>query len=120
MTDHQLTLETEAARHNVHLPGLRLARHLTIQERYEAWRATDDGALVYAEVRRRALALVARGWAHYSHKALIEAVRYARDFRVGPLGGFKVNDHMASRLARELMADEPRLACFFETRELRA
>lgn len=120
MTAHQMSLEAEAARHNVHLPGLRVGANLTIEERYSEWRATDDGALVYSELRRRALDLVRRGWTHYSHKALIEAIRYSRDIKVGPSGGFRIQDHYTSRLARELMASEPRLAGFFETRALRA
>jgi len=115
-----MSLEAEAARHNVNLPGLRVGRILTIEERFAEWRATDDGALVYAELRRRALDLKRRGWPTYSHKALIEAIRYSRDMRTGPVGGFAINDHMSSRLAREVMADEPLLAGFFQVRALRA
>ena len=105
---------------NVSLPGLRPARYLSIQERYREWRATADGETVFREVVSRALRLRERGWTHYSHKAIIETIRYDRAIRVGPDSGFKVNDHYSSRIAREAMAAYPALGGFFEVRELRA
>lgn len=105
---------------NVNLPGLRVGRHLTIQQRFEEWLATRDGQLVYGEVIARALLLRERGWTHYSHKAIIESIRYDHNIRVGPEAGFKINDHYSSRIARRLMTEYPSLDGFFETRELRA
>jgi len=120
----QLTLDVRlnerAAATNTVLPGLRVGRLLTIGERYAEWRGTSDGRLVFDEMRRRARGLRERGWTHYSHKAIIETIRYDRAIAVGPTGGYKINDHFASRLARELMGDYPDLAGFFETRELRS
>jgi hypothetical protein len=113
-------LDRFAASETTVLPGLRVGRLLTIGERYAEWRATPDGRLVFDEMRRRARGLRERGWTHYSHKAIIETIRYDRAVAVGPANGFKINDHFASRLARELMADYPDLAGFFETRELRS
>lgn len=120
--DAQLSLD-EAALHstrNITQPGLRVGRYLTIQERYEEWRVTTDGRLVFYELRRRALTLHDRGWRHYSHKAIIETIRYDRNIKVGPDNGFKINDHYTSRLAREVMDSTPALRGFFEVRELRS
>lgn len=105
---------------NVVLPGLRVGDHLSIQRRFDEWLATPDGQAVYDAVRFRALALKARGWTHFGIGALWEGVRYDRSVQVGPEGGFRLNDHFRSRLARRLMDDYPALAGFFETRELRA
>jgi hypothetical protein len=95
----------------------------SIDERYAAWRRTTDGQTVFREVLTRAIRLRARGWTHYSVKALIEAIRYDRDVALGPSAdgsGFKINDHYSSRLAREVIASDGSLRGFFETRELRS
>lgn len=105
------------------LPGLRPdGRVLTIQQRFDEWIASDEGAYVYREVVRRALELVRRGWPHYSVKPLIEAIRYERSLALGPTiaGRYRINDHYTSRLARRAMAEHAELDGFFETRELRA
>jgi len=92
----------------------------TIQERYDEWRATEDGRLVYENVLARAMRLRERGWHHFGIKALWEAARYDRALEVGPDdAGYKANNNHHSRMARELM-DEPGLTDFFETRELKA
>ena len=103
---------------NVHLPGLRPGRHLSIQQRYEAWRRTPDGQRVFAEVVTRAIHLHASGFKHYALGALWEDIRY--EGLHAPEGGFKLNDHFRSRLAREVMAEVPQLRTFFEVRGLRA
>lgn len=105
---------------NVVLPGLREGRWLTIQQRFEAWLATPDGQAVYEDVVRRAYRLRDRGYRHFGVHALWEAARYDRSLQVGPEGGFKLNDHFTSRMARRIMADHPELEGFFEIRELRA
>lgn len=92
----------------------------TIQERFDEWIASADGRLVYSELVRRALSLRDRGWRHYSHKAILETIRYDSAIRVGPDNGFKINDHYASRLARLAVDEYPELAGFFELRGLRA
>lgn len=104
----------------IYAPTLWDSRRGSIQDRYEEWLRTPDGRLVYDEVRLRAMTLYRRGWTHFGIGAIWEAVRYDRAVRVGPEDGFKLNDHYRSRLARDLMADWPELAGFFETRELRA
>jgi hypothetical protein len=93
----------------------------TIQVKYEAWRATPDGETVYEAVRDAALRLRRRGFVHYGISALYEAARYTYSLRVGPdAEGWKLNNNWRSRMARELMTDEPELADFFELRTLRA
>jgi hypothetical protein len=102
-------------------PGLRPARYLSIQERYEEWRGTADGQEVYHQVVERAHRLRDRGWAHFGIGALWESIRYDRAVRVGPDAlGFKLNDHFRSRMAREVMERERDLSAFFELRSLRA
>lgn len=61
---------------NVDRPGLRVGRYLTLQERFAEWLDTEDGATVYRETVRRAIALKARGWDHFG----IAAIRSWRDF----------------------------------------
>lgn len=95
----------------------------SIDDRYYAWRQTTDGRSVFREVLTRAIRLRARGWKHYSVKALIEAIRYDADVRLGPpVDGspFRINDHYSSRLAREAMTADLSLRDFFETRGLRS
>lgn len=94
---------------------------LTLQERYEAWRLTENGKVVVEAVTEAALRLHARGFRHYGIAALFEAARYTYALRVGPDSeGFKLNNNWRSRLARDLMHDLPELAGMFELRELRS
>lgn len=93
----------------------------SLQEKYEEWRATADGMVVYGAVRKAAFRLRGRGFTHYGIKALWEAARYTYYLRVGPdAEGWKVNNNWTSRIARELMMNEPELEGFFELRHLRA
>lgn len=101
-------------------PGLRAGGHLTLQERFTEWLETPDGRFVEQWVTSRALDLQRRGFEHYGIAALWEAARYSRDVQVGPNAGFKLNNDFRSRLARQIMLNEPRLAEFFETRVLTA
>lgn len=110
-----------AVANNVHLAGLRPnGRFLSIQERFDEWMATEDGRIVAERIGREALDMRAHGWKHYGVKPLWEIARHDGNLRVGPNGGFKLNDHFTSRLARWLMAQYPELEDFFELRELRA
>lgn len=91
-----------------------------VQRVYREWRGTPDGAAVVARIRRRALEIKARGFRRYGIQALAEVVRFDHALRVGPdAAGYKVNNSHLSRLARDLMDEEPELRGFFETRELR-
>lgn len=105
---------------NVSQPGLRVGANLTIQQRFEEWLETTDGQEVYWLLVKRARRLLRNGWKHYSHKAIIETIRYDRDVKVGPENGYKINDHYSSRLARRAMAQYSYLDGFFEVRTLKA
>jgi hypothetical protein len=113
-------LEERHKAHAILQPGLRIGRHLTLQERFEEWMATTDGQVVERAVLTRAFALLDRGFTHYGIAALWEAARYDRSVMVGPNAGFKLNNDFRSRLARRLMDEHPDLRGFFETRELKA
>lgn len=105
---------------NVVTPGLRPGGHLTLQERYDEWRDSPDGGVVYVTIRNRAFDLYRRGWTHYGIATLWELARYDADVRVGPNAGFRLNNDFRSRMAREIMSVYPELDGFFETRELKA
>lgn len=106
---------------NVSTPGLRLGGHLNLQERFEEWLETPEGRYLHREMVARARALYARGWRHYGAGALAEAIRFDVNVRVAAAdGGFKFNNDYRSRLARRIMAEEPELDGFFETRALKA
>jgi len=87
-----------------------------IQRRYEAWKELNPTA--YRTIRRFAYeVLYARR--HYGVKAIIERARYHTmiETKGEP---WKLNNSYTSRIARDLIAEEPRFADLFETRELRA
>lgn len=92
----------------------------SIGEQFEEWIRTGDGRKVFAELVTRAKYLRRIGWKHYSHKAIIESIRYDNAISVGPDHGFRINDHYTSRLARLAMDVYPELDGFFEVRELRS
>lgn len=91
----------------------------SLEDAFLAWRATPDGAAVYAMVRRLALVMRRRGYAHYGIGALWETARYRLDLG-RPGDPYRLNNNWRSRMARELMRREPDLAGFFELRELKA
>jgi hypothetical protein len=91
-----------------------------VEREYRRWRHTADGSRLFLEATSRALRLLSRGWKHFGIAAIWEAMRYDAAVLVGPsLDGFKLNNNHRAYLAREIMAAEPRLAGFFETRTLR-
>jgi hypothetical protein len=93
----------------------------TLEDRYQRWRATPAGAVVYGEVVDRALALRRAGWRSFGIQAIAEAIRFDQAIRVGPDGeGFKVNNSYLSRLARDVMFDHGELREFFELRVLKS
>lgn len=89
------------------------------EERFQAFLRANPQ--VYAEFKRRALALHRRGWRHFGAKAIIEAMRYESAISAAtPDEPFKLNNSHTSRLVRLAIADEPELVGFFELRELRS
>ena len=96
-------------------------RRPSIAQRFATWLDTPDGQRVYAECRDRSLTLRRRGWRHFSIDAIWHSVRFDAAVKVGPdADGYKLNNDFTSHMARHLMATEPELAGFFETRVLRA
>jgi len=74
---------------------------------------------VYTALRDRALQLRRKGWNHYGIKAIVEVVRFHRALETTD-PDFKLNNNYSSRYARILMDEEPELAGFFQTRELKS
>lgn len=92
-------------------------RPASIDDRFAAFHRRNPQ--VYAELRRMALDLRARGFERYSIDALMHTVRWRSALELGPDGEWKLNDHYTSRYARLLMGREPALDGFFATRALR-
>ena len=92
----------------------------TIQERFEAWLATPEGAGVYREFLAIARQLRAAGHEHYGAKSIMEVLRFHRSVRGPANDAFKIDNNWSSRLARVAMSREPNLIGFFTTRELRS
>lgn len=91
----------------------------SIDERFAAFDAANPE--VYAEFRRIAAQLLNAGREHYSADAIMHVLRFERALRADrPAGELKLNDHYSSRMARKLMAADPRFEGFFETRTLKS
>lgn len=90
----------------------------TIEERFEAFHAANPD--VYDELVRLARRAKARGHRRMGIELCFGALRWNRLMATTGESGFKLNDHFTSRYARLLMAREPDLNGFFETRELRS
>ena len=90
----------------------------TIDERYAEWRRTPHGQSVYKTFRHYAYVALDR-CTKYSHKALVERVRWHHVIEERSPDGFKINDHYTSRMARELVEENGRFADLFDLRTLR-
>jgi hypothetical protein len=89
------------------------------EERFQAFLRANPS--VYAEFKRRALALHRRGWRHFGGKAIAESIRYETALSAAtPDEPWRLNNNHISRMVRQAIADEPELAGFFELRELRS
>jgi hypothetical protein len=78
----------------------------TLEGDYQAWRQSEEGAAVFAEIRRRALLVMGP---RVAVKRLVEDVR--GDLRV------KVNNSHSALIARDLRDSEPSLRHRIELRE---
>lgn len=74
---------------------------------------------IYERFREVALSLRRRGWRRYGAKGVFEALRFHSEV-AAVSESWKLNNDYTSRYARLLMANEPELAAFFQTRRLRA
>lgn len=81
----------------------------TLEARYRAWRATDDGARVYEAIRIRALGLFAGGAQRISVNACME---HARNSLKLPC-----NNTWRAPIARDLIDDCPALKHAIELRK---
>jgi hypothetical protein len=81
----------------------------TLQARYDAWRQTEQGKLVYAECRDEALKQVRAGARRIAVKGIVELVRATLKVQV--------NNSAVALLARELFDREPVLRPLIELRE---
>ena len=89
----------------------------TIPEQYEQHRREHPE--FYDLIVKLARDIKARGYDHYGIKALFEVARYHYQIERGE-GEWKINNNLTAYYAREIMAREPDLRGFFETRELRS
>jgi hypothetical protein len=85
----------------------------TIRERW--WAFHSANLHVYDMLRDMALELKSRGIRHYGIAALYEALRYRYAVQTGG-DSFKLNNSYRAYYSRFLMAREPLLVGFFETR----
>jgi hypothetical protein len=81
----------------------------TLQARYDAWRATEQGRLVYVECRDLALRQASEGAKRIAVKGIVELVRATLKVQV--------NNSATALLARELYDREPVLRPLIELRE---
>jgi hypothetical protein len=90
----------------------------TIEERFAAFHAANPD--VYDELVRLARRARARGHRRMGIELCFGALRWNRLMQTTGERGFKLNDHFTSRYSRLIQEQEPDLAGFFETRELRS
>ena len=91
----------------------------SIQKRFEEFDRANPH--VYRGLRDLALTARRKGRERGSIELFFAVMRWEHWITTDDPGSdFKLNDHYTSRFARKLMAQEPELAGFFETRELRA
>lgn len=91
-----------------------------LERRYEKWRKTAHGQIVYDAALSMATRLAVRGRKHYSIRAIIYVIRYNYDLTPSrDDNGWKVDNVFTPYLARELMATSSLPDGFFETREVK-
>lgn len=96
-----------------------LVQQRSIATRFADFHAANPG--VYTELVDMARQLQVRGYTRIGIELIWSAFRWNRMMRTtADEYGFKLNDHFRSRYARLIMATEPDLADFFNTRALRA
>jgi hypothetical protein len=89
-------------------------KYRSLSERYAAWRALNPS--IYEHFKRFAVEALEAGQ-KIGAKAICERIRW--EVRIRYRGDFKVNNSFPSRMARELIKEDPRFGDFFETRKLR-
>lgn len=92
------------------------SRRATSEERFS--RFLDVHPEIYAEFKRLAHHLLARGIRHYGAKAIMEVIRY-RCAISGQGETIRIDNNYTSMVARKLMDEDARFNGFFETRKMR-
>jgi hypothetical protein len=90
---------------------------MTNEERFR--RFDENNPALYLRLRAMAIELARSGRRRYSVKTLWEVLRWRNDLIRDPRERWKLNNSYTAFYSRELMAREPELAGFFETREKR-
>jgi len=101
------------------LPAIvgKVDRKLSIDEQFKQFHEANPA--VYDALRNLALDMRRRGVQHYGTKGLFEVLRWSYSLQTQG-DEFLLNNNYTSRYARLLMQQEPELAGFFETRELKS
>lgn len=95
-----------------------LVTQRSIETRFRTFHQANPS--VYTELVEMAHQLQARGYRRIGIELIWSAFRWNRMMRTtADEYGFKLNDHFRSRYARLIMATEPDLREFFNTRVLR-
>lgn len=97
--------------------GTLFAERPSIDQRFDDWIAKNYR--VYEKFVEIARLLKSEGRTHWSADAICHVCRWELRLAMTKEGGFRLNDHFVSRLARKSMDENPDLAGFFETRKLR-
>ena len=87
------------------------------ERKYRVWKATHQD--VYRLFERFALEMLARR-RHFGIRLIQERVRWEVKTTWAPdTDGYKLNDHYAPYIARDLIAQYPELSSLIETRKIR-
>lgn len=81
----------------------------------EFWRFHDANPHIFSELLRLALDLKVNGSDRYSVKALIEVLRWQKEYETAG-GAYKINNNYGPYYARLLMREDKRLDGFFHIR----
>jgi hypothetical protein len=93
----------------------RAAAKLTIEERFQQFH--QNNPVVYELLCKFAREAKDRGVKKWGIKAIFEVVRWHVKVKLQHEGDFKLNNDFTALYARLIMANEPDLADFFDTRE---
>ena len=94
----------------------KVAKDATLRERFESFHNANPK--VYAELRRLAQILVAKGHKKIGMQMLFEQMRWQWFEQTIDTSGFKLNNDYAAYYSRLLMDNEPELAGVFPIRSV--
>lgn len=88
----------------------------TVDERFAAWLATDEGAAAYRVIERDVLDAVARGAGWISIDEVFTRMRHVPSLRKANGEQYALNNSYRAPIARRLIAAHPALAGVIECR----